>query len=196
MTAPSRRMLDYIALLALGLGIAGYVFYAYVFSPMSRTAAELANRLDEISVKIGLVAQKSETLRTLRDEYEKALKSLQAIDSTVTREESIPYFLKDVERASRASGATLEVLSLDAPSASSPYTEVPATIAVKGSYRQVRAFLTEILSAGRAISVKTLRLAASGDTTHGGAVEPEASEALEATFSVVLYALPKGGDGK
>lgn len=191
MTVPSRRMLEYIVVLALGLGIAGYVFYACVFSPMSRTAAELSQRLDEVSLRIGSVAEKSETLRTLRDEYEKALKSFQAIDSTVTKEESIPYFLRDVERASWASGATLQSLSLEPPSVSSPYVEVPVTIGIKGSYRQVKTFLTEILSAGRAMSVRAVRLAASGGTT-----DPGTAEALEATFSVVLYALPKGGGGK
>ncbi|MGE5593212.1 MAG: type 4a pilus biogenesis protein PilO [Betaproteobacteria bacterium] len=191
MTVPSRRMLEYIVVLALGLGIAGYVFYARMFLPMSRTAAELSQRLDEVSLRIGSVAEKSETLRTLRDDYEKALKSFQAIDSTVTKEESIPYFLRDVERASWASGATLQSLSLEPPSASSPYVEVPVTIGVRGSYRQVKMFLTEILSAGRAMSVKAVRLAASG-----GTADPGTAEALEATFSVVLYALPKGGGGK
>jgi len=184
-------MVEYIVVLALGLGIAGYVFYACVFSPMSRTAAELSQRLDEVSLRIGSVAEKSETLRTLRDEYEKALKSFQAIDSTVTKEEGIPYFLRDVERASWASGATLQSLSLEPPSVSSPYVEVPVTIGIKGSYRQVKTFLTEILSAGRAMSVRAVRLAASGGTT-----DPGTAEALEATFSVVLYALPKGGGGK
>ncbi len=177
--------------LVFALELAGYAFYGYVLSPMWREAADLSQRLDLISRRIGSIAQRGETLASLRAEYEDALKSLQEIDSTVTRETAIPYFLRDLENVSSASGAAVVSLSLGSPSISSPYAETPLTIEVQGSYQQVKAFLDRLLSLGRAMSVTGVRLG--GPRGSGDVARPQA---LDATFSVVLYVVPKGGGGK
>lgn len=185
------RVPTYVFASVLGLALAGYVFYAYVISPMSREAADLSQRLDLMSRRIGSITQKSETLASLRAEYEESLKSLQEIDQTVTRETGIPHFLRDLEKVSSASGATLASLSLGSPSASSPYGEIPFTVQVQGSYQQVKAFLDRLLSLGRAMSVRGVRLGAPRETG-----DAAGAHALDATFSVVLYVVPKGGGGK
>lgn len=184
------RIPPYILILALGFSLAGYVYYAYVFSPMAREAREISQHLEIVARRIGSVAEKGETLAGLRAQYEQALKALQAVDSTVTQERAVPYFLRDLERASSASGAGLESLSMGSLSPSGPYAEVPVTIEVKGSYQQIGTFVKEILSHGRALSVVGVRLAAPGGA---GDVDAKTAETVDATFSLLLYVVPKGG---
>ena len=185
------QMPRYILVLTVGLALAGYVFYAYVLSPISREAADLSQRLDIVSRRIGSIAQKGETLASLRAEYEEALKALQAIDSIVTRETGIPYFLRDLDRVSSASGVAVVSLSIGSLASSSPYAEVPFTIEVQGSYQQVKTFLDKLLSLGRAMSVRGVRLAAPRGTSDAGG-----AQTLDAALSMVLYVVPKGGGGR
>ncbi|MCR4401751.1 MAG: type 4a pilus biogenesis protein PilO [Firmicutes bacterium] len=177
-----------LAALAAGFLIAGYLVNEWILSPMSGRAAELARRLDIVTSKIGSVAEKGETLASLRREYERAREALQDVDSTITRETGLPYFVRDLERAASASGAALQDLSIGTLTASSPYSEIPVTVKVRGTYRQVQAFLDRTLSVGRTVSVKGIHLLSTG-----GAGDMGSTQAIDATFSMVLYVVPKGG---
>lgn len=185
---PRRRVLGRAALFAAVLALAAYVVYVRAFVPLSRDAEGLDERMGVARQNMAGLPEKAGTLARLRGEYVQTALALEELESTVTRGEGIAYFLGDLENASSASGVTVVSLSVGVLERSSPYAELPMTVGVSGSYPQVRAFVNELLSQRRALSVRTIRLSASrGTDVAGGA------PVLDAGFVVVLYVMPEGG---
>lgn len=185
---PRRRALGYVVLLIVVLGLAAYVVYVQAFMPLSREAEALNRRVRVTRQKIASLPKKAETLASLREEYGQTVKALEELESTVTQEEGMPYFLRDLESASFASGATVVSVSAGSMTGASPYGELPVVIGISGSYTQVRAFVNGLLSLGRAMSVKTLRLSAPR-----GANASTGAPVLDATLAVIMYVMPEGG---
>lgn len=183
-----RQVLGHVALFVVALALATYVVYARGFAPLARESKSLNQRMKVTRQKLTELPEKAETLARLRGEYAQTAETLGEFESTVTRGDGIPYFLRDLENTSSASGVTVVSLSTGPLAGSGPYAELPVTIQVSGSYPQVKAFLSELFSLGRAMSVRTMRLSAPrGAEVAGG------TPALDATFVLVLYVMPEGG---
>ncbi|MEW6229299.1 MAG: type 4a pilus biogenesis protein PilO [Bacillota bacterium] len=185
---PRKRALQYAALLVVALAFAGYVVYAQAFMPLSREARSLSLRVKATRQKIESLPKTAEALARLREEHVQTVEALEELESAVTQAEGMPYFLRDLERASSASGVTVVSVSAGSLTSSSPYAELPVAIGISGSYVQVKAFVDELLSLGRAMSVRTLRLSASRRSNGSGG-----APVLDATLAVVLYIMPEGG---
>lgn len=185
---PRRRALGHVVLLVVVLGLAAYVAYVRAFVPLSREAEDLNRRVKATRQKMTSLPRKAETLAGLREEYGETLKALEELQTTVAHEEGMPYFLRDLEIASFASGATVVSVSAGSMTSASPYGELPIVIGILGSYTQVKAFVNDLLSLGRALSVKTLRLSASR-----GASASTGAPVLDATLDLILYVVPEGG---
>ncbi len=186
---PPGRALRQGALLAVGLALAGYIVHVWLILPLSRQAEELAARLSATRQRMAELPAKAEALGRLREDYAETVKALEALEATVMLPDGVPYFLRDLEAVSDSSGATVVSVSMAALARSKPYVELPLTINVSGSYAQISAFADELLAEGRAMAVKTLRLAARRQATAAGG----SGRSLDATIGVVLHVMPEGG---
>ncbi len=178
----------YALLVVAAVGAGAYLAYSRTIAPLWREAAELERRIERVRRDIDALPEKAQALARVREEYVAAVNAVEEFEVGITRREDVPYLLRDLEDACNKSGVSVASVSTDAIRDSSPYAELPVTVTVSGSYSQVAAFVRTLLSKGRAMSVSTLRLAASGDETG-----PGGAPVLEATFALTVFLTPQGG---
>jgi len=182
-----RRLL----ILVICLVIIGYCVHKLVFVPVSVELDSVRAKTSDINNKIAELPVKIHDLRRLRDDYAQVVSDLESINSKVTSEAALPYFVKELEDVSKEAGTEISSVSVGALTAGFFYSKIPITVSFQGSYRQVRHFVQGLTRLGRAFRISDLRLESSGSPEPAG---PGEEHILNAAFSMVVYIVPKGGD--
>lgn len=177
--------------LIICLAIIGWIVHSVVFVPMSIELDSIRAETSAISQKIATLPVMIHDLRRMRDDYSQAVSALESINSRVTSEEALPYFIRELEDVSKQAGTDISSVSAGALAAGSYYSRIPMTITFQGSYRQVERFIHGLAKLERAFSVSDLRLE-SPDFTEREDTGKE--HVLDAALSLVVYVVPKGGD--
>ncbi|HXL03753.1 MAG: type 4a pilus biogenesis protein PilO [Firmicutes bacterium] len=180
-----------LLILIICLGIIGYCLHKAVFVPISIELDSVRAEALAVNQKITTLPTKVRDLRRLRDDYREAVFALENINSKVTHESQLPYFVKELEGVSKDAGAKILGISVGNSQAGSFYSKVPITVALRGSYGQIRRFIQGLGKLGRAFSISDLGLESPGSSESEVFVE---EPVLDASLSLVVYVVPKGGD--
>jgi Tfp pilus assembly protein PilO len=177
--------------LIICLVIIGWILQRVVFVPMSMELDGIRTETSAINQKIAALPVMVHDLRRMRDDYAQAVSALESINSRVTSEAALPYFIRELEDVSKQAGTNISSVSMGTLAAGSYCSRIPMTITFQGSYRQVERFIQGLAKLERAVSVSDLRLESPGFTEH----EDIGNEhVLDAALSLVVYVVPKGGD--
>jgi Tfp pilus assembly protein PilO len=177
--------------LLICLGIIGYVFYSIVIVPISIELDSIRAETVAVNQKITSLPKKIQDLGRLRDDYDKAVSSLDIINSRVTHETALPYFTTELERTSKEAGTKLSSVSIGTLIPGSSYSRVPMTITCRGFYGQIRRFVQGLSKLERAFNISDFHLRTTGFLDSVGINE---EQILDVTLSLIVYVVPKGGE--
>jgi Tfp pilus assembly protein PilO len=180
-----------LLILIMCLGIIGYCMYKVVFVPISIELAGVRAETLAINQRMTTLPVKIRDLRRLRDDYTEAVFALEGINSQVTFETQLPYFVKELEDVSKEAGTKISSISIGNSAAGSFYSKIPISVALRGSYGQIRRFIQGLAKLERAFNISDLRLGSPGSSESMDLTE---DPVLDAAFSLVVYVVPKGGD--
>ena len=177
--------------LIICLVIVGWILHRVVFVPMSMELDSVRAETSAINQKIATLPVMISDLRRMREEYSFAVSALESINSRVTLETALPYFIRELEDVSKAAGTKISSVSMGALAAGPYYSRIPMTITFQGSYLQVERFIQRLAKLERAFSLTDLRLESPGFSEIEDISE---GHVLNTTLSLVVYVVPKGGD--
>jgi Tfp pilus assembly protein PilO len=180
-----------LLILVICLGIIGYCLHKVVFVPISVDLDSVRAETLAINHRMAALPMQIHKFRRLRDDYQEALFALESINSQVTHESRLPYFVKDLEDVSKDAGTKVSSISIGTMAAGSFYSKVPVTVALRGSYGQIRRFIQGFVKLGRAFNISDLSLESPGSSEREDSAE---EHVLDATLSLIVYVVPKGGD--
>ncbi len=178
--------------LIICLVIIGWILHRVVFVPMSMELESVNAETQAINQKMATLPVMIHDLQRMRDDYAQAVSALESINSRVTSEGAVPYFISELEDVSKQAGTKISSVSAGALAAGSYYSKIPMTITFQGSYRQVERFVQGLSKLERALGLTDLRLESPGFSETEDISE---EHILTATLSMVVYVVPKGGDG-
>ncbi len=178
--------------LIICLVIIGWILHRVVFVPMSMELESVNAETQAINQKMATLPVMIHDLQRMRDDYAQAVSALASNNSRVTSEGAVPYFISELEDVSKQAGTKISSVSAGALAAGSYYSKIPMTITFQGSYRQVERFVQGLSKLERALGLTDLRLESPGFSETEDISE---EHILTATLSMVVYVVPKGGDG-
>ena len=178
--------------LIICLVIIGWILHRVVFVPMSMELESVNAETQAINQKMATLPVMIHDLQRMRDDYAQAVSALESINSRVTSEGAVPYFISELEDVSKQAGTKISSVSAGALAAGSYYSKIPMTITFQGSYRQVERFVQGLSKLERALGLTDLRLESPGFSETEDISE---EHILTATLSMVVYVVLKGGDG-
>ena len=178
--------------LIICLVIIGWILHRVVFVPMSMELESVKAETQAINQKMATLPVMIHDLQRMRDDYAQAVSALESINSRVTSEGAVPYFISELEDVAKQAGTKISSVSAGALAAGSYYSKIPMTITFQGSYRQVERFVQGLSKLERALGLTDLRLESPGFSETEDISE---EHILTATLSMVVYVVPKGGDG-
>lgn len=177
--------------LVICLVIIGWMLHRVVFMPMAIELDSIRAETSAINQRIAALPMMIRDLGRMRDDYAQTVSALERINSRVTSETALPYFIRELEDVAKQSGTKISSVSLGALTAGSYYSRIPMTITFQGSYGQVERFIQGLAKLERAFSVSDLRLESPGGSEHE---DTGKEHTLDAVLSLVVYVVPKGGD--
>lgn len=175
--------------LLLGLIVLGgvlYLAYDYVYRPRAEAVAQLEERLSTLETQNAAVRRLTQAEG--RTEVERQLaahrEQLERVEGLIPSSEELPDLLDAISAEAQRTGVELALIQPTGAMAETFYTRRTYDLAVRGTYHQIGAFLTEIGSLPRIVTPYGLRMtvADEGDGT--------SSPKLEARFSIETYVLP------
>lgn len=165
-----------------------YLTHSYVYSPRAEAVAELELRLDSLEAKN--VAARSLMETEGRGEVERKLElyreQLNRVEGLIPSSEELPDLLDAISMEAQRTGVELALIQPVGAIAEAFYTRRTYDLAVRGTYHEIGAFLTEIGSLPRIVTPIGLRVTVVGEPADDAAPE------LEARFSIETYVLPSG----
>lgn len=178
--------------LFLGIALVAGVLYlgnSYVYSPRAQAVAQLEERLDSLEAKNQLARSLMESEG--RSEVERKLglyrEQLTRVEGLIPSSEELPDLLDAISMEAQRSGVDLALIQPVGAVAEAYYTRRTYDLAVRGTYHEIAAFLTDIGSLPRIITPINLRM------TVVEQPEDDSPPELEARFSIETYVLPSGG---
>jgi type IV pilus assembly protein PilO len=182
-----KRLLLVVALLA----VAAYFGYDRLYKPKSEEVAALETRLEALQARNQAARQL--TAQNGRSAVERKLvlyrDQLIRVEGLIPSGEEVPDLLDAISAEAQRTGVELALIQPVGATAEGYYTRRTYDLAVRGSYHQIGAFLTEIASLPRIITPTNLNLALTSDSV--STADPE----LEAKFAIETYVLPAQGAG-
>lgn len=178
--------------LLLGVALVAGLLYlvnSYVYSPRASAVAQLEIRLDSLEAKNQLARSLMESEGRSDVERRLALyrEQLTQVEGLIPSSEELPDLLDAIAMEAQRTGVQLALIQPVGATAEAFYTERTYDLAVRGTYHEVAAFLTEIGSLPRIITPTNLRMIVAGEP------EEDAPPELEARFSIETYVLPSQG---
>lgn len=113
-------------------------------------------------------------VEALRTRHEDTAAEFQALLRQLPRDTEVPGLIEDISRAALANGLTTENIDLEPERATGYYMELPIRIAVRGSYHDIGAFVSDVAALPRIV------------TLHDFEIAPEAPSSLPDATSVSL----------
>lgn len=180
-----KRLLLVVALLA----VLAYFGYERLYKPKSEEVAALQTRLETLRARNQAARQLTE--QNGRSAVERKLvlyrDQLVRVEGLIPSGEEVPDLLDAISAEAQRTGVELALIQPVGATAEAYYTRRTYDLAVRGSYHQIGAFLTEIASLPRIITPTNLNLALTSDSV--SSADPE----LEAKFAIETYVLPAPG---
>ncbi len=180
-----KRLLLVVALLA----VLAYFGYERLYKPKSEEVAALQTRLETLRARNQAARQLTE--QNGRSAVERKLvlyrDQLVRVEGLIPSGEEVPDLLDAISAEAQRTGVELALIQPVGATAETYYTRRTYDLAVRGSYHQIGAFLTEIASLPRIITPTNLNLALTSDSV--STADPE----LEAKFAIETYVLPAPG---
>lgn len=178
--------------LILGIALVAGVLYlgnAYVYSPRAQAVAQLEERLDSLEAKNRLARSLMESEGRSEVERKLALyrEQLTRVEGLIPSSEELPDLLDAISMEAQRSGVDLALIQPVGAVAEAYYTRRTYDLAVRGTYHEIGAFLTDIGSLPRIITPINLRMTVVEEPEDGSPPE------LEARFSIETYVLPSDG---
>lgn len=166
-----------------------YLVHSYVYTPRAAAVAQLEERLDSLEAKNRLARTLMETEG--RSEVERRLalyrEQLTRVEGLIPSSEELPDLLDAIAMEAQRTGVELALIQPVGATAEAFYTRRTYDLAVRGTYHEVAAFLTEIGSLPRIVTPINLRM------TIAEQPEDDSSPELEARFAIETYVLPTQG---
>ena len=113
-----------LLILIMCLGIIGYCLYKVVFVPISIELAGVRAETLAINQRITTLPVKIRDLGRLREDYREAVFALEGINSQVTFETQLPYFVKELEDVSKEAGTKISSISIGNSADGSFYSKI------------------------------------------------------------------------
>lgn len=178
--------------LLLGVAVVGGLLYlgnSYVYSPRATAVAQMEERLDSLEAKNQLARALMETEGRSEVERKLALyrEQLTRVEGLIPSSEELPDLLDAIAMEAQRTGVELALIQPVGATAEAFYTRRTYDLAVRGTFHEIAAFLTEIGSLPRIITPINLRMTVTAQP------EEDVSPELEARFSIETYVLPSQG---
>lgn len=175
--------------LLVGIALAGGLLYlgnSYLYSPRATAVAQMEERLDSLEAKNQLARALMETEGRSEVERKLALyrEQLTRVEGLIPSSEELPDLLDAIAMEAQRTGVELALIQPVGATAEAFYTRRTYDLAVRGTFHEIAAFLTEIGSLPRIITPINLRMAVTEQP------EEDVSPELVARFSIETYVLP------
>lgn len=134
------------------------IFYFAWYQPKMKTTESLKSSQAKLERQIEQVKKKAGDLKKFEKELQDAELAFNETAELLPKEKEIPQLLKDISSLGRNSG--LDFLSFK-PQAEVPkdfYSELPASINVRGPYHNMGFFLDQVSKLKRIVSVSNIRM--------------------------------------
>jgi type IV pilus assembly protein PilO len=175
-----------------GLALAGYGYYAYVYTPRTTEVAALETRLEELQTRNSSARALT---RGVGNDPEGVLaayrRQLEAVEGLIPSGEELPDLLDAISVEAQRTGVEISLIQPSGATEESYYTRRVYDMAVIGRYHDIGEFLTRVASLPRIVTPKNLTLTPAAAAT-GPAGQPSAAAPvrLEARFSIETYVIP------
>lgn len=134
------------------------IFYFAWYQPKMKTTESLKNSQAKLERQIKQVKRKAGNLKKFEKELQDAELAFNETAELLPKEKEIPQLLKDISSLGRNAG--LDFLSFK-PQSEVPkdfYSELPASINVRGPYHNMGFFLDQVSKLKRIVSVSNIRM--------------------------------------
>ncbi len=144
-----------IAAVAVAL-VALYVFVGWM--PLQDDIAAAERRVQQEEVRYRKNLRLAKDLPRKRKEYEKLQKQLRVALAMLPKRSQIPELLEQVSWAGRNAGLEFTEFQPQGEVAQKIYAEVPVSLKMTGTFRQLMAFLKRVGELPRIVSVRDLQI--------------------------------------
>lgn len=181
-----------IKLFMLGIGLAGllYLYFGTSFLPFShkvqaKELRELNDRYETLSLELNRARQSAKHLPHLEAEYEALQRKWDEANQLLPAEKQIAGLLREISFRGQSCGVEFVLFQPLTPVPGDFYRENPLEIKVEGGYHEIAAFLNELASMTRIVSVRDLEI----EQTNA---RVKSKHAAKAHFTAVAYTLEGG----
>ena len=98
-------------------------------------------------------------VEALRARQEDAAAEFEALLRQLPKDTEVPGLIEDISRAALANGLTTESIDLEPERATGFYMELPIRIAVRGSYHDIGAFVSDVAALPRIVTLHDFEIA-------------------------------------
>jgi len=137
----------------------GYFFL--VWSPLQDEIATEKELVENQRVQLKRNEKLASDIPKKKEEYKNLQKQLKIALNMLPKKSQIPDLLEGVTWAGKDSGLSFSQFKPESESVRSIYAEVPVSLSVSGSYRQLLTFLKRVGEIPRIVDVKNLKLKSS-----------------------------------
>ncbi len=139
-----------------GTLLAGHLFY--LSGKQVAVSARIASET-ELKSEYERKALPAAGLEALRARLEGMAAEFDALLRQLPRDTEVPGLIEDISRAALTNGLTIESIDLEAERATGFYMELPIRIAVRGSYHDIGAFVSDVAALSRIVTLHDLEIA-------------------------------------
>jgi len=161
----------------------GYFFV--VWSPLQDDIVSAKEQVENQRVQLKRNQKLASDIPKKKEEYKNLQKQLKIALNMLPKKSQIPDLLEGVTWAGKDSGLSFSEFKPEKESVKSIYAEVPVSLSVSGSFRQLLTFLKRVGEIPRIVDVKNLDLSSSGP-----------NQTLIIKGQAVTYRFVEAGKGK
>lgn len=107
-------------------------------------------------------------VEALRARHEDAAAEFEVLLRQLPRDTEVPGLIEDISRAALANGLTTESIDLEPERATGFYIELPIRIAVRGSYHDIGAFVSDVAALPRIVTLHDFEIAPEAPSSQPG----------------------------
>ncbi len=143
----------------VGVAIAIAVAYFFMFwSPLQDSIEQEKTQVESQRIRLNKNQRLAKNIPKKKEEYKKLQTQLKIALNMLPKQSQIPDLLEGVTWAGKDSGLDFSVFKPERESVKSIYAEVPVTLQVTGSFKQLLTFLKRVGEMSRIVDIKNLDL--------------------------------------